>query len=347
MKFGSPSSAVRLTDCDLLLSGITKPETILGMPMIIDDFDTPLFKTLAANDTGNAPGHQGGIVIPKDLDPYFPQLSRLATPQQPTVDEMITAHLFDGAVYVATVETRYQFQTWGGTRTPERRLTSNLGPIRNVAVGGDLLLIERSNSDEALYRLTLIRQNTAWFDELQTALGGRRWGPLLEKVPPVREVEVEKAAADIREHEQKAFGLFDDSAGFTESRTRRVARSRAFQTRIVDLYQRKCSVCGTGLIHPSGKCEPHAAHIVPRRLKGADDARNGLLLCRTHHWAFDEGLIGIGSDYRIVVPPKVLSMTANASLAALDKKMIDLPTAGNLAPAHQALEWHRQNLLIS
>jgi putative restriction endonuclease len=41
-------------------------------------FDRPMFKRLAPNDTGAAPGHQGGIVIPKDLGPYFPDLEILA-----------------------------------------------------------------------------------------------------------------------------------------------------------------------------------------------------------------------------------------------------------------------------
>jgi putative restriction endonuclease len=313
----------------------------------MDEFDTPLFKILAPNDTGQAPGHQGGIVIPKDLDPYFPQLSKHVTPEQPTVDQFVVAHLFDGPHYVGTVETRYQFQTWGGTRSPERRLTGNLGAIRNLATGGDLLLIERSVSDQTLYRMTLIRKNTQQFNELQPLLEGRRWGALNRQVPPVKEAEVEDAIAAILDHEQKAFSLFDEGAGFTEGRTKRVARSRAFQTRIVELYRKKCAICEMGLIHPGGKCEPHAAHIVPRRLKGADDARNGLLLCRTHHWAFDEGLIGIDQDYRVVIPPLALSLDANASLAAFAKKKIILPDDIQLAPNKGALSWHIENLLIN
>ena len=30
--------------------------------------ETPVFKILAPNDTGSSPGHQGGIVIPKDIE---------------------------------------------------------------------------------------------------------------------------------------------------------------------------------------------------------------------------------------------------------------------------------------
>ena len=37
-------------------------------------WDSPFFKRLANNDTGNARGHQGGIVVPKDLRQFFPEL---------------------------------------------------------------------------------------------------------------------------------------------------------------------------------------------------------------------------------------------------------------------------------
>lgn len=313
----------------------------------MNEFDAPLFKILAPNDTGNAPGHQGGIVIPRDLDPYFPQLSRQVTPAKPTVDQFVVAHLFDGPQYLDTVETRYQFQTWGGTRSPERRLTGNLGPIRNLAVGGDILLIERGVVDETVYRLTLVRNGTNQFHNFAAAIQPRRWGPLYIGAAPARESEVEQALTEILEHEHKAFALFDEAAGVVEGRTRTVARSRAFQTRLVELYDRRCAICETGLVHPSGRCEPHAAHIVPRRLKGADDARNGLLLCRTHHWAFDEGLIGINPDYDVIVPALVLQADANASLAVLAGRKIRLPTNQLLAPDANALTWHMQNLLIN
>src|SRR5580704_14499999 len=110
----------------------------------IEQFDRPLFKKLASNDTGAAPGHQGGVLIPKDLDKYFPQLFTHVTQLSPTVDEYITAALFIGNSLQQIVQSRYQYQTWGGTRRPERRLTSNLGAIRHVANAGDYLLIERN-----------------------------------------------------------------------------------------------------------------------------------------------------------------------------------------------------------
>lgn len=310
------------------------------------EFDTPLFKILAHNDTGQAAGHQGGIVIPKDLDPWFPQLSRRATAAAPTQEEFITADLFDGTRFLETVETRYQYQTWGGTRSPERRLTANLPPLRNLAHAEDLLLIERGIADDRHYRLTLLRRGTNQYAQASAGLGSRRWGPLLVNMPPVKELDVEAAAEQIADFEGKTFELFDPDAGVTEIRSIRIARSRAFQTHVANLYNRMCSICDQGLRHPKGRSETESAHIVPRGLGGSDDARNGLQLCRSHHWAFDLGLVGISQAYKLTVPRSVLAMPENQSLGALEGKSIRLPDKAGLAPHLAALEWHASNILL-
>jgi hypothetical protein len=122
------------------------------------EFDTPVFKQLAHNDSGEAKGHQGGIVIPKDLDPYFPQLSGKISPSNPTIDENIRAILVVGSKVVATVSTRYQFQSWSGARPPERRITGNLGPLRDMSAADDILLVERNLTDRSVYRMTLLKR---------------------------------------------------------------------------------------------------------------------------------------------------------------------------------------------
>jgi putative restriction endonuclease len=108
---------------------------------VVTEFDAPIYKVLANNDTGAARGHQGGFVLPKELEDYLPLLRNKTSFTVPTVDLTITADLFDGADYLDTVETRYQYQTWGGARPPERRVTRNLSALLNRAKGGDILLI--------------------------------------------------------------------------------------------------------------------------------------------------------------------------------------------------------------
>jgi len=56
-------------------------------------FDTPVFKVLSNNDTGAASGHQGGFVIPKDLEDFFPDVVGTISATNPTVDIPIDADL--------------------------------------------------------------------------------------------------------------------------------------------------------------------------------------------------------------------------------------------------------------
>ena len=125
---------------------------------LIDDptWDAPFFKRLAANDTGNAvgKGHQGGMAIPKELRRYFPVLNAgITSAQSPTVDRSLMLELFDAGVFLGNCVSRYQFQTWGGTRPPESRITGNLGPLRNLAHRGDLLFVQRSRDRIDAFRL--------------------------------------------------------------------------------------------------------------------------------------------------------------------------------------------------
>ncbi|MEO6918655.1 MAG: ATP-binding protein [Collimonas sp.] len=143
------------------------------------EWGPPIFKVLANNDTGSAPGHQGGVVIPEALRQYFPQLKGSVSPQHPTIDQRMEADLFAENAFLATVSTRYQYQTWGGARSPESRLTDQLGPLRNLARGGDILVIQRRADDSSRIRLTLVRKSCADYSTLAALTGTRRWGALV------------------------------------------------------------------------------------------------------------------------------------------------------------------------
>jgi len=119
-------------------------------------WDAPFFKRLAHNDTGQAAGHQGGVVIPKELRNFFPTLDEsLASATAPTVDRSLAAEMFIPGRQLTTDVVRYQFQTWGGTRQAESRITDNLGPIRNLAHAGDILIMQRNRELNAQRRAQL------------------------------------------------------------------------------------------------------------------------------------------------------------------------------------------------
>lgn len=312
----------------------------------LTSFDRPLFKKLAHNDTGGAAGHQAGVVIPKALGPYFPDLEKnLASTSNPTVSEPIRALLFVGDNPVGSVETRYQYQTWNQTRSPERRLTSNLASFLKSAHQDDYLIIQRSVGDPSLYKLRLIKAGSKDYANVAKLAGSRNWGPLYLNDAPIKEVEFETELTAQEARQNSSLALFDNSAVFNETRTLRIARSRAFQKIVTQLYGQRCAVCGQGLISPLQLAEVEAAHIVSRSLKGADDARNGLSLCRSHHWAFDRGLFGVDTKRSILIPPKVSALPQNSALAAFAGQKLIQPVDTSLQPVPEAFEWHMKEIV--
>src|SRR6185312_895997 len=119
------------------------------MPDELPEFDVAVFKLLSKNDTGQSAGHQGGMVIPREFDRYFPKLPPTST-KTPTVDRSVRAILVVPGTGEKVVQARYQKQSWGGGKSTERRLTRNLGFLRNRAKSGDYLVIERGFADRNL-----------------------------------------------------------------------------------------------------------------------------------------------------------------------------------------------------
>jgi len=141
-------------------------------------FLAPSYKVLAHNDTRNAKGHQAGPLIPKAIESYLPSLPATTSASKPTVSVQIDAELWVGTTHVGDVETRYQHQTWHGTRSPERRITGNLGQLLGHAKKDDLLVIERDDAIDTKYRLTLHKAGTAAHHSVVSTHPGKRWGLL-------------------------------------------------------------------------------------------------------------------------------------------------------------------------
>jgi predicted ATPase len=153
----------------------------IDFPKSLRSWSPPVFKVLANNDTGNAPGHVGGIVIPASLRPIFPTLSYNTSSDRPTIDQRINVELYLEGSLLDKVSSRYQSQTWGGTRSPEFRVTDQLGPLRNRAKGGDVLVIQKSLMHDNLYRFILFRTTSPAFRDIDHLVNGRRWGELYVK----------------------------------------------------------------------------------------------------------------------------------------------------------------------
>ncbi|MER8665084.1 HNH endonuclease [Mesorhizobium sp. M1148] len=309
-----------------------------------DDFDAPIFKKLTKTDTGTGKSKQAGFLVPKSLGKYFPTLPPATVANlAPNVD--ISAELYIENKLVGVASTTYQYQTRGLKRTPERRVTGDLTKLMSYAKADDYLLIERNLKNRLLFRLTLLPQGTPSFDGLTAKVGSITGGALDPLSPPISEVDLAKAEAAQDATEHGTFALFDASASTTETRVQRVARSKIFQKRVISLYSSRCAVCSEAFATPDGRSEVEAAHIVPRGKKGVDDARNGMALCRSHHWAFDQGLFGLDAGGNIFMEKKSSDTLLNKRLLPFIGKKLISPSDLALSPHPDALAWHFENVV--
>lgn len=111
--------------------------------------------------------------------------------------------------------------------------------------------------------------------------------------------EYEDAQSDLDELVDETPIVEDNTIKYEE--TYRRARSAAFRKGVKQLYEYECAFCGAKRQSPEGYFEAEAAHIYPKSENGADDYRNGLALCKLHHWGFDSGWLALDDDHEILV----------------------------------------------
>ncbi|EJN60260.1 HNH endonuclease [Halogranum rubrum] len=128
------------------------------------------------------------------------------------------------------------------------------------------------------------------------------------------------------------------SEEFTEHRRR--VRDTAFAELVTENYDNTCVVCGRSRETPTGNPEVEAAHIYPRSENGADDPRNGLALCKLHHWAFDAGWFGVTDEYEITVKD-VPEREGYYEFKQLEGNPLVFPENPRLLPDPLYLEAHR------
>jgi putative restriction endonuclease len=116
-------------------------------------------------------------------------------------------------------------------------------------------------------------------------------------------------------------------------------RDRAFKRLVRQAYGNRCAVTGLSLLNTKGNPEVQAAHIRPVRDKGSDSVRNGLALTGTVHWLFDQGLIAVDDDLKILVVPKLVPPRITAMLE--DDRSLHLPKDHTKWPHPAFIAHHR------
>lgn len=155
-----------------------------------------------------------------------------------------------------------------------------------------------------------------------------------------------KVAADnqyeVREEIDKAAESNIYRRAYITSTVKRRLHQRGFRERVIAAYQSQCAFCQ--LRHEELL---DAAHIIPDKDKeGVPSVNNGLALCKIHHAAFDQHIIGVTPDYEIKVKGNVLRekdgpMLKHGIQELQDKKLI-LPRSKKAWPNQELLDMRYQ-----
>lgn len=156
---------------------------------------------------------------------------------------------------------------------------------------------------------------------------------------PVNPLELERAADEIDKISLNEPELTEDTQKVTVQQT---ARSAAFSRGVKKAYNQTCAVCNKKRMSVSGYPEVEAAHIFPKEKSGADDYRNGIALCRLHHWAFDSGLLALADDLTVAVKESILSDTDYEEIYKYAGRAISTPATPEHAPHLLYIRAHRE-----
>lgn len=133
----------------------------------------------------------------------------------------------------------------------------------------------------------------------------------------------------------------EEERRITISTLSRTIRDEAFRRKIKKIYGDTCVVCRKKRYTNANYPEVQSAHIYPVERNGPDDLRNGIALCRLHHWAFDGGLFTINDNFVIKVKQNLLEDNNYDEISRFDNKMILLPTEDQFKPIPLFLKQHR------
>jgi putative restriction endonuclease len=157
--------------------------------------------------------------------------------------------------------------------------------------------------------------------------------------PNAPEDDVQQASEELETQTSQEPSLTEDDTSYT-TQTRK-ARSAAFRRKVHQVYGGQCAVCGVRRESPQGTTEVEAAHIYPRSENGSDDIRNGLALCKLHHWALDSGWMAINNNYELLVADEP-GLDGYEEFVAYEDEELRLPDEQRLKPHPKFVEAHRE-----
>jgi hypothetical protein len=185
------------------------------------------------------------------------------------------------------------------------------------------------------------------------SLSDAGWKLIMAKPPEaiaIQSHEVKRQEKVLRKLTLGKFEAFDTSATRKGTLREAFVRDAAFREVVVRQYDYHCAICDFSLATPKGQHEAEAAHIVPKSKRGSDDPRNGICLCGTHHWTFDEGVISVHPEDLTVITAAFLTNFSGdesaQSVLQLEGRKIRSVVDRDYKPSDEALGWHNKNIFL-
>ncbi|UJH70012.1 HNH endonuclease [Ornithinimicrobium sp. INDO-MA30-4] len=135
------------------------------------------------------------------------------------------------------------------------------------------------------------------------------------------------------------FVMDEAQRAYAMRETKQRLHQRVFRSQVLLAYTTKCAICR--LKHPELL---DAAHILPdSHPNGLPIVPNGLTLCKIHHAAFDNKIIGVRPDYSLHVRPDVLEevdgwMLKGGIQGVHNTSLAVIPTVRKARPSVDRLE---------
>ncbi|MCP9291637.1 HNH endonuclease [Gracilimonas sediminicola] len=119
-------------------------------------------------------------------------------------------------------------------------------------------------------------------------------------------------------------------------------REQGFSRIVRSNYNYTCALCRNRVVTPGGKTLVEGAHIIPWSKSRNDDPRNGISLCRSHHWMFDTFMFTVNPNFKIQFSRWLKDQKNEiGELWELSNESILLPEE-SFRPSGQALEYHNE-----
>jgi len=120
-----------------------------------------------------------------------------------------------------------------------------------------------------------------------------------------------------------------------------ILRNYIFRKAVLEKYNNQCAITGLKIESPEEELLVDACHIVPFAQTSDDSILNGIALTPTLHRAFDNGLIAISDNYKILVHRKLKDFNTASGIRQYADKTLLLPTEKEFYPSVKRLSEHR------